>query len=83
MEENLETSNEVKNELSDKTNKSNSEEIKEVKSEKDFNMNGSNSNSQNNSAPKFDKKNENNTPSQSITKPIKEPPIEKNHSKNL
>ena len=54
MEENLEQNKEV----SDNTNKSNSEEIKEPKSEKEINMHENNDNSQNNSASKVDIKNE-------------------------
>ena len=73
MEENLEQNKEV----SDNTNKSNSEEIKEPKSEKEINMHENNDNSQNNSASKVDIKNENDTPTNNIPKPKKELPIEK------
>ena len=55
MEENLEPNTEVNN-ISDKINKSNSENIQEPKSEKDLNFNENNPNSQNKSAPKLDKK---------------------------
>ena len=56
MEENLDKNNEVNKEISDNTNKPNSEEIKEPKLVKDINMN--NGNSQSNSANKVGIKNE-------------------------
>ena len=77
MEENLETNSNVNNEISNKTNKSSSEEIKEPKSEKDINLNEKSHKSQNNYAPEVVKKNENNTPAKTIPKPIKDLPIEK------
>ena len=58
MEENLEPNNKTTNERSDNATKSNSEEIKEHKSEVP-DINGNNSISQNNSAPKIDLKEEN------------------------
>ncbi len=78
MEENLDINNEVNNEISDNITKPNSEEIKETKSEKDTSLNRDNGNSQSNSTPKIDIKNEtNNTPVKTIIKPKKELPIEK------
>ena len=76
MEENLEPNNKATNEISDNATKSNSEEIKELKSEV-LDNNGNNSISQNNSAPKVDIKNENDTTVKNIPKPKKELPIEK------
>ena len=75
MEGNLESNNEIKNEISDNSNKSNSEEIKVPTSEKVINKN--NADSQDNFAPKTGIKNEIDTPVKTIPKPIKEPPIEK------
>tara|TARA_B000000532_G_scaffold236935_1_gene223739 strand:- start:265 stop:843 length:579 start_codon:yes stop_codon:yes gene_type:complete len=77
MEENLETNSENNNEISNDTNKSNSEEIKELKSKKGPNINENIPESQNISFPKVDKINQNDEPSKPITKPIKEIPIEK------
>ena len=76
MEENLEPNNKATNEISDNAIKSNSEEIKEPKSEV-LDINGNNSISQNNSAPKVDIKNGNDIPVKNIPKPKKELPIEK------
>ena len=76
MEENLEPNNKATNEISDNSTKSNSEEIKEHKSEVP-DINGNNSISQNNSAPKVDIKNGNDLPVKNIPKPKKELPIEK------
>ena len=76
MEENLDINNEVNKEIPEKTSKSNSEEIKEHKSEVP-DINGNNSISQNNSAPKVDIKNGNDLPVKNIPKPKKEIPIEK------
>ena len=76
MEENLEPNNKATNDISDNATKSNSEEIKELKSEV-LDNNGNNSISQNNSAPKVDIKNENDTTVKNIPKPKKELPIEK------
>ena len=76
MEENLEPNNKVTNEISDNAPKSNSEEIKEPKSEV-LDIKANNSISQNNSAPKVDIKNGNDTPVKNIPKPKKELPIEK------
>ena len=73
MEENLDINKEVKNEISDKTTKSTSEEIKESRLEKDMN----NDNSQTISVSKVGTKNEIDTPVKPITKPKKELPIEK------
>ena len=77
MEENLEPIKEVNNELSDNINRSNSEEVKDTKSEKNINLTTNTGESQNNSIPKVDKKNENAIPAKTISKPIKELPIEK------
>ena len=77
MAENLDPNNKVNHELSDDTNKSNADELKQPKSEKDIIMNENNAESQNNSAPKIDLKNENNTPVKTVPKPKKELPIEK------
>ncbi len=76
MEENLETNYKATNEISDNATKSNSEEIKEPKSEV-LDIEGNNSISQNNSAPKVDIKNGNDIPVKNIPKPKKELPIEK------
>ena len=56
MEENLEPSKEIYKDISEKTNKFNSEEIKKPESEKLLDLNENNNNSQNNSSPKLDKK---------------------------
>ena len=76
MEENLDINNEVNKEIPEKTSKSNSEKIKEHKSEV-LDINGNNSISQKNSAPKVDIKNGNDLPVKNIPKPKKEIPIEK------
>ena len=76
MTENLEPNEEVKNEIFD-NNKSKSEEIKELKSEITTDASENIPNSQNNSAPKVEIKNENDTPTKTIPKPKKELPIEK------
>ena len=77
MEENLEPIKEVNNGLSDDKNTSNSEEVKDTKSEKNINLYANTGESQNNSIPKVDKENENAIPAKTISKPIKELPIEK------
>jgi len=77
MEENLHPKSEVNNKIPDNANKSNSEEIKEPNTEKVINTNETKANSQNNSVPKADIKNGNDTPAKTIPKPIKEIPIEK------
>ena len=77
MEENLEPIKEVNNGISDDNNTSNSEEVKDTKSEKNINLYANTGESQNNSIPKVDKKNENAIPAKTISKPIKELPIEK------
>ena len=77
MEETLEPNNEANNEVSDNTNKSNSEEIKPPKPEKVINIDKINEKSQDNSAPINDIKNENNTPVKTVPKPKKELPVEK------
>ena len=77
MEENLEPNNKINKAITDKTNMPNPEEIKQTKSEEIINNNENNIKSQNNSVPKIDIKNENNTPLKTVTKPIKEIPIEK------
>ena len=77
MEENLEPTKEVNNEISDINNRSNSEDVKDAKSEKNINLTSNTDKSQNNSTPKVDIKNENAVPAKTISKPIKELPIEK------
>ena len=77
MEENLDINNNVNNEKSDITTKSNSEVIKEPRSEKDTNTAINNGNSQSNTVSKVNIKNEINTPVKPVTKPKKELPIEK------
>ena len=73
MEENLGKNNEVNKEISDNTDKSNSEEIKGPKSEKAINKDLNNGDS----ATKVVIKNEINTPEKPTTKPKKELPVEK------
>ena len=75
MEENLEHSKEINKDISEKTSKFNSEEIKETESENVLDLNENNINSQNNSSPKPEKKNE--QPIKTIPKPVKELPVEK------
>jgi len=77
MEENLELNREVNNEISKKMDKSNPDEIKKTKSEKDINLNEKSPKLQKNYAEEIDKKNENDTPAKTISKPIKELPVEK------
>ena len=77
MEENLEPTKELNNEISDNNNRSNSEEVKDAKSEKNINLTSNTDKSQNNSTPKVDIKNENAVPAKTISKPKKELPIEK------
>ena len=77
MAENLESNNQVNNEISDKTNTPNQEEIKETPPEKVIGINENNTNSQNNSAPKVGIENDIDSPDKTIPKPKKELPIEK------
>ena len=77
MEENLEPTKELNNEISDDNNRSNSEEVKDAKSEKNINLTSNTDKSQNNSTPKVDINNENAVPAKTISKPKKELPIEK------
>ena len=77
MEENLEPNNADNNEISDNTEKSNSDEIKQPSSENVINNIENNSNSQNNKTPNVVIKNEIDTPVKTIPKPKKELPIEK------
>ena len=77
MEENLEPTKEVNNEISDINNRSNSEEVKNAIPEKNINLTSNTDKSQNNSTPKVDIKNENAVPAKTISKPKKELPIEK------
>ena len=77
MEENLEPTKELNNEISDNNNRSNSEEVKDAKSEKNINLTSNTDKSQNNSTPKVDINNENAVPANTISKPKKELPIEK------
>ena len=77
MEENLEPNNGVNNEISDNTNKSNSNEINEPTSDKAINKSENNTNSQSNSEPDVGIKSVSNTPVKTITEQKKEIPIEK------
>ena len=77
MEENLEPTKELNNEISDNNNRSNSEEVKDAKSEKNINLTSNTDKSQNNSTPKVDIENENAIPANTTSKPKKELPIEK------
>ena len=79
MEESLDPKREFINDkdISDKTNKSISEEFKEPKSEKVINIDENKTGLKNNFAPIIDKNIENDNPVKTIPKPIKEPPIEK------
>ena len=77
MEENLEPTKEVNNEISDINNRSNSEEVKNAIPEKNINLTSNTDKSQNNSTPKVDINNENAVPAKTISKPKKELPIEK------
>ena len=77
MEESLEPNTEVIKEISDKSNKPDSEGIKESITEKVTNTDENIPNSQNNSAPKVDLKKENIIPVKNIPKQKKELPIEK------
>ena len=77
MEENLEPTKELINEISDNNNRSNSEEVKDAKSEKNINLTSNTDKPQNNSTPKVDINNENAVPAKTISKPKKELPIEK------
>ena len=58
MEENLEANSETNKEMTVENDKPNFEEIKKPKSEDVINVNENNPSSENNSAPKVDKKNE-------------------------
>ena len=69
MEENLEPNTEVIKEISDKSNKPDSQGIKESITEKITNTDENIPNSQNNSAPKVDLKKENETPAENNLKP--------------
>ena len=69
MEESLEPNTEVIKEISDKSNKPDSEGIKESITEKVTKMDENIPNSQNNSAPKLDLKKENETPAENNLKP--------------
>ena len=77
MSENLEPKDKVNDEIHDNTNKPFKEELKETPREKVIEMNENNTNSQNNSAPKVDIKNEIDSHVKTIPKPTKELPIEK------
>ena len=77
MEENLEPTKEVNNQISDINNRSNSEEVKNAIPEKNINLTSNTDKSQNNSTPKVDINNENAVPAKTISKPKKELPIEK------
>ena len=73
MEESLEPNTEVIKEISDKSNKPDSEEKKESITEKVTNSDENIPNSQNNSAPKVDLKKENETPAENNLKPQNDP----------
>ena len=73
MEESLEPNTEVIKEISDKSNKPDSEEKKESITEKVTNSDENIPNSQNNSAPKVDLKKENDTPAENNLKPQNDP----------
>ena len=73
MEENLEPNTEVIKEISDKSNKPDSEEKKESITEKVTNSDENIPNSQNNSALKVDLKKENDTPAENNLKPQNDP----------
>ena len=77
MEENLEPTKELNNEISDNNNRSNSEEVKDAKSEKNINLTSNTDKSQNNSNPKVDINNENAVHAKTISIHKKELPIEK------
>ncbi len=77
MEENLEPIKEENNKLSDKNNRSNSEEVKDTKSAKNINLTENTDKSQNSSTPEVDIQNEIAIPAKTISKPKKELPIEK------
>ncbi len=77
MEENLEPTNKVNNEISVDINKSKSEEIKETTLGKINNINENIGKSQNDSSPKADIKNKNDTTAKTIPIQKKELPIEK------
>ena len=72
MEESLEPNSEVINEISDKSNKPDSEGIKESITEKVTNTDENIPNSQNNSAPKVDLKKDNEAPAENNLKPQKD-----------
>ena len=73
MEESLEPNTEVIKEISDKSNKPDSEEKKESITEKVTNSDENIPNSQNNSAQKVDLKKENETPAENNLKPQNDP----------
>ena len=73
MEESLEPNTEVIKEISDKSNKPDSEEKKESITEKVTNSDENIPNSQNNSALKVDLKKENDTPAENNLKPQNDP----------
>ena len=77
MEENLEPNNKVNNEISDKISTSDPKVMKKTPTQKFIDGNESNTNSQNDSAPKVGIKNENDPPVKTIPQPKKELPIEK------
>ncbi len=77
MAENLEPNNKVNNEISDKISTSDPKVMKKTTTQKFVDGNESNTNSQNDSAPKVGTKNENDPPLKTIPQPKKELPIEK------
>ena len=77
MAENLEPNNQVNNQISNKNSTSEPKEMEKTSSQKFFAGNESNTNSQNDSAPKVGIKNENDPPVKTIPQPKKELPIEK------
>ena len=77
MEENLEPNNIVNNQISEKNSTSDPKGIKKTSSQKFIDGNESKTNSQNDTAPKVDKKNESDPPVKTIPQIKKELPIEK------
>ena len=77
MAENLEPNNKVNNQISDKNSTSDPKGMDKTSSQKFIDGNESITNSQNDTASKVGKKNENEPPVKTITQPKKELPIEK------
>ena len=77
MAENLEPNNKVNNQIFDKNTTSDPKEMEKNSSQKFIDGNESNTNSQNDSAPKVGIKNENDPTVKTIPQPKKELPVEK------